>query len=66
MSLDSFKNVSYKYIWQNLALNNPQGLICHKTQPTNLTSAEVVIILKMNFSYEIIYKLRKMLNYLVT
>ena len=36
MSFDLFKNnVTYKsYIYkQDLALNNPQGLICHKTQP---------------------------------
>ena len=44
MSFGLFKNVFYKlfvyksYIWYmykpNLALNNLQGLICHKTQPT--------------------------------
>ena len=38
----SFKNkVTHKlfiyksYIKMDLALNNPQGLICHKPQPTN-------------------------------
>ena len=47
MSSDSFKNITYKLLFTNhiyliymykedLALNNQQGLICHKnpTQPT--------------------------------
>ena len=43
MSFGSFKIVTNKlfvyksYIYtQDMALNNLQGLICHKTQPTNL------------------------------
>ena len=44
MSSDSFKNnvtyklfvyKSYKMFKQDLALNNSQGLICHKTQPNH-------------------------------
>ena len=45
MSPDSFKNVNNKmclqiiyilYIWINLALNNLQWLICHKTKPNQI------------------------------
>ena len=35
----------YMYMYkQDLALNNLQGLICHKTQLTNFSSACIVII----------------------
>ena len=41
MNIDTFKNnviykiFSYMYVYkQDLSLNNPRGLICHKTQPT--------------------------------
>ena len=52
MSSGSFKNVIYKlfvyksYIFNiymyksDLVLNNRQGLLCHKTQPTNQTNKQ--------------------------
>ena len=47
MSTDSFKNDNYKicleilyliYMHKNMALNNLQWLICHKTQPNQTKS----------------------------
>ena len=43
----------------DLALNNLQGLICHKTQTTNQTKAESVISFKYSFMNIISRKAKK-------
>ena len=36
---------------EDLALNNLQGLICHKTQPTKSNQIQIIYLLQYNFNF---------------